>query len=958
MKILNLFLVLAFFALILGSCSKGSSPVTPEGASDHWQVRNIPVAESNNPSGENPYRGVLGAWKVHIDVETMTAELVPARNAKAIGNIFDADLSQFLTVSPCSNCMAITGLDVLWDDNLKLDFQMKHPFPDIAKRPDLHGFDVRAIFISEADNTVTSSLKVMRPDGTEEDAEYQNYFVLNADGLTSHYDELVNDPRYFIDNTNCPGNLNPYLRFFEDPSTGTFNPNAPAGHNVMPTGSPKYKRSAVLNKWFGYDNKDFYIVADIAYGQSAVFANRTNPQYYLPSFNRTEPWRMEYWLENNTLNYNDANSSVDLFVQVFDWQHAATVDPNYPNPANLAGLRESSKVAKVELLMPTLKATVIESTTSLGGDGSPTNPLLYKFTIKNELLGYSSIHTGLIAIRDELYGAAAPSGRSNIPEVPAGFPYDTLDIRDYAYYGVIRINMPDIQYGENLYKNEISVNQSTLYGQSSGRPELTFFMDPSGQKFLYEWDFDYRNSTFDVDATGMPCPYIDFTDPLLPGRRIVGFRVTTNSVPPKQYVYEIPVYARGLEYLRTLPVNGATDDATSTRQSHAVVATEDRLYIAYVTKDPSGIRNIEIAAIERYSDGEITSVQITDATTEAYYDPVMVVIEEGANAGVYVTFTKRATPYDNICFNSGNLDLSGFDPANVVKVTDSPTWNTDSCIVKMNDILVTYYAHRQTVPTPSTRIHRVESIDWGQTWTNDVEIDDSSDSQEHPSAAYLEWPDSIFCVWEDNRNEAEYGIDLYLERYDGTNAGFYNISNSRGDTDEISPSVATFSETVGVAYVEVDSAGNSVVRLKNLRVGSTPGIDNYIAGASFPNLVSSPSLAICADNQFTIAYSFYNPTTTELKVTALQCYESSMFGDLQYQFIENTTVGNMPVAEGGNAFVSVACRRVAGGYGIEHYVVQKSYMSGFEENNTPFKMFFGKIEALCYITHGDMNDPN
>jgi len=82
--------------------------------------------------------------------------------------------------------------------------------------------------------------------------------------------------------------------------------------------------------------------------------------------------------------------------------------------------------------------------------------------IRNELLYTGSQINGYIAIRDQLNGAAAPSGRVPIPESPSGFPYATSDIRDYSYYGSISINIPNVSYTtEN--ENELYVDKSTLF---------------------------------------------------------------------------------------------------------------------------------------------------------------------------------------------------------------------------------------------------------------------------------------------------------------------------------------------------------------------------------------------------------------------------------------------------------------------------------------------------------------
>ena len=314
------------------ACSNGSNPSVPDDPA---------ISESGIMSQKVDTRGVFGAWDVVIDKSTMTAEMLPARNARAIGDIYDADLTQFLEVSPCSNCVTITNVSIDGNDNLNVTFRMRHPFANAAARPDLHGFDVRGIFILSS--TVTdSNIGVMMPSTTVEDASYST-LLLNPDGYTSHFDELPTDDRYFIGGTNVTGNLNPFLRYFEDYTMPVFDPAAPQGYNVMPVGSADYDRTAVFGD-FGSNLLQFYFVADVAYGQSAVFANRMNPQYYIPAFNRTEPWRAEYWIENNLLDKYDDTSTADVVVQVFDWQQGATVDAAYPDPGNLSGIPNLSAI--------------------------------------------------------------------------------------------------------------------------------------------------------------------------------------------------------------------------------------------------------------------------------------------------------------------------------------------------------------------------------------------------------------------------------------------------------------------------------------------------------------------------------------------------------------------------------------------------------------------------------------
>jgi hypothetical protein len=428
----------------------------------------------------------------------MTADLTPARNsitreAMAIGDIYDSDLSQFLMVSPCENCLEIGGIFVDKYNSLNVKFRMRHPFTNITARPDLHGFDVRLILITEGGQNSYDDLNTMLPDGTEEPVDGSFYFLQNADGYTSHHDQLPADTRYFMQGATVAGNVNPFLRFFDDFTTPAFDPASPAGYNVMPVGNTIYERTAVFSPYLtSSPGIVFYAVADVSYGVSAKLSNRNSPQYYLPSFNRTEPWRVEYWIENNYLDWQNPTSTADIMIQVFDWQHNATVDPAYPNASNLSGIRESSKVKRLELSNPNMQDGLLTTETVISGTGTPTDPLLYKITVMNQKT-HGLVAYALLQVKDELYGLAAPNGRLPIPNSPAGFPYSTLDIRDYSLYKMIYINIPD-GLPNTSFNHELEITYADRCMKSNQILEPTFFMDPSHSMFLYEWDFDYDGS--------------------------------------------------------------------------------------------------------------------------------------------------------------------------------------------------------------------------------------------------------------------------------------------------------------------------------------------------------------------------------------------------------------------------------------------------------------------------------
>ncbi|MFH1514039.1 MAG: hypothetical protein ABIG42_01125, partial [bacterium] len=542
MKLYSYLFIILLTCLTLVSCSsKGTAVITGD---EEFKGNTPPVSETTKPpeTNGNPYRNVFGAWKVRLEPETMSAELIPARNAVAIGDIFDADLSQFLTVFPCANCLRISSFNPTGISGMELGIQIKHPFGNLAARPDLHGFDVRAIFIAPTFTLTYPDIKVTDTDGLEQPADVNLSFLENADGFTSHYDELVSDERYFIGGEDVPGNLNPFLRFYDDPDDSTFDPLAPSGHNVMSVGSAYYERTAILSNPYYGTPLEFFIIADVAYGQSATYLNRPDPKYYLPWFNRTEPWRIEYWIENNNLSDSDPASTADVVIQVFDWQHGATVDAGFPDPANLSGVPSKSDVLQLELSVPSLQNTLLIETTPESGSGSPTDPLQYRFTVTNAN-GGSVMARGFIAARDETNGLAYPDGRMPIPVLPAGLPYETRDIRDYTVYDVVWINIPISASPATDYGYELDLYDHTQFADSMETSILGWhFMDGSLRKFRYFWDYDYDGITFNDDGEGLPSPLIQFPTP---GIKNVGLKVETNSVPPRELIYEIPVYSEG-----------------------------------------------------------------------------------------------------------------------------------------------------------------------------------------------------------------------------------------------------------------------------------------------------------------------------------------------------------------------------------------------------------------------------
>jgi hypothetical protein len=935
------------------SCSNGTNPLVPSNSTGNPQSEFAPdVSNGTIPSDSAKVdnRGVFGAWRVVLDPATLTAEMVPARNAQGIGLIVDSDLSQFLTVTPCSDCMSIARFYQDGYENYALELKMKHPFPNGAARPDLHGFDVRAIFIMYySDPTVYTGINVMRPGAVSEPATLNefNTGLLNADGYTSHYDELTTDSRYFIGGTDIPGNLNPYLRFFEDDSDAAFDPLDPQGHNVMPTGSNVYTRTAILQKDTLNRLFEMYIVADVAYGQSAVFANRQNPQYYLPAFNRTEPWRVEYWIANNNLKYNDAASTAEVMVQVFDWQHNATVDPNYPDPANLDGMPVSSKVTQLELYIPKFQNNPIIVTAPESGSGTPSDPLLYKMTVTNQNT-WSSNTYGLLAVRDELYGH---TGRLPIPPTPAGFPYATLDILDYAFYTWIAVN---IKYPGMVVPLEYIVNTDLYFpwddmlADKAGAVSSTtihpyYFPDPSHEKYLYQWDYDYNGVDFAADSSGAPSPNIEFANG---GKKNVGLKISTASAPPREYTYNLPVWAEGIAYQADVLPTGASMDSASWTRNHAMAATSDHFYFVY-TRTLGGQRDIMLTIVDVY--GNSTTGPITN-TANASFAPSICVIEEGTRAGIYIAYSEYDGVASFMYATYGNLDGTGFDPSHVKRVSPAPNGTEFMpVLLDFNDQLHVYYNY---LNGGQGRILGAHSDDYGLTWVFDGWVTDNGAVT--PSQAFFSavvcWGD-VRIVWEDGINFTDYGSDLYMgTSTDGlTFTTIDNISSFRGKINETYPSVSARNGDLAIAfqvYFPGDTKRTTYVKTidsSKTRMTTTP-IDLELTG----NVThTAPSIVTTEYGSYKLAFGHYDFVTSDLTQYVLDLNIGDTPGSIYWSTVLEQVVGNVP-AEASQTWNGMAEYKCAMNASQTFAVWRNTVDSYLEVATFPVEQF-GEAEYMSFV---------
>jgi len=217
--ILSLTAIMLLAVLTIG-CSGGgkNNPVTPSdsnsvpGTDQSEPVAYIP---DNLPDGTTAPM-LFGIYEVEIDQLKLTGTVNPLRISSVIGDSFNVDITPFLTVSPCTDCLDIKSIALNSNSNLEVTFRTKHPFEPVV-RYDLHVFDMRGIVVTGANVTEFSRVRLdMDSDGTRETTARATIdFVLNPDGYTSFYDGVVETYLGKI----FDGNINPFKNLWFAPET-------------------------------------------------------------------------------------------------------------------------------------------------------------------------------------------------------------------------------------------------------------------------------------------------------------------------------------------------------------------------------------------------------------------------------------------------------------------------------------------------------------------------------------------------------------------------------------------------------------------------------------------------------------------------------------------------------------------------------------------------------------------
>lgn len=370
--------------------------------------------------------GMLGLFEIQVFPEQLNADLEHIKTGSSLSEPFTGDITEFMRINPCSDCLRITDVEITHEQTLRIHFNISHPVQlpvqDTSiseQRLDLHLFDLAGIvFTSETGSGITSfpSLSAQTSVLEQETLSIDNsslHLLNDWDGYTSDYNHMV---KRFV---KTRANLHPYKIFSFDPNRGNVNPYSASGFNDIrnPSGHNIFPQGASIETFLDFnieqgDSFTFFLALTASYGLAALSNNnhpalRMSPRYFIPEFNRKNAWRTKVNIpeETDSLFAYDTTSSTILELSVWDWQHSY----GYPmseiehGTSRLDALRTPSGVAACIVDLPGVSDLYIV-TNPIYGSGIGNDPLVYRLVVHNSKAAPEGEYIGVIGVVDELHG--------------------------------------------------------------------------------------------------------------------------------------------------------------------------------------------------------------------------------------------------------------------------------------------------------------------------------------------------------------------------------------------------------------------------------------------------------------------------------------------------------------------------------------------------------------------------
>jgi hypothetical protein len=393
------FLMIALISIVGIGCSGGTNlshdALTPDvslGASS------LPLGVSDWISDGTPAQGmgVLGLFEINVDVNNQAADLISLRNSALTDVLEVVDITNFLKMGPCFDCVKLQSIGIDVDGNIVLSIGIKHPFDagDLLKpisgrnRADLHVFNVEGIVISNSTATLFDSI------GESTAGSY----LVNADGYTGYLDSVIDD-FYPTD-----ASIHPYITHFDDYSAGNFLASNPMGFESVT--DPPPSGNLVMAMGCDYNNQDyvfdiegqlrFIFAVGCTYAVSAASkSDRFTPEYRIPQHNKKAASEVSVEIIRNDLAAGIETSTAEIEIHIVDISHGVAVG------GELNEMLADSSVLIIESDIPRFPLSPVFIVGSGSGSGhNPEDPLIYEATITNTDAVGEGIYPGLVKVTD------------------------------------------------------------------------------------------------------------------------------------------------------------------------------------------------------------------------------------------------------------------------------------------------------------------------------------------------------------------------------------------------------------------------------------------------------------------------------------------------------------------------------------------------------------------------------
>lgn len=474
------FVSLVLLLAVVFGCSGGNSPVAPN--QQTGSLDNAPIIGLSETENAFDAVGLLGAYELTIDPANMTAE-INSKRISAIGEDYLVSGKGFFTVTPCSDCLKLVGITITPDGNGQLIFSIRHPFapgnpanpPSAINRLDLDVFDLAMVVAPKEANKSNFPLTAK---------DVYSGLTYGQDGYTTELANVITGESAAL----------PFFLVIDDSvsGTGTWN---------------KFGMGATANFDVGFSltagvlKFDTYLT--MGYGASAKKAQRLTPTYYNPEFNRKNAWKVVVTPPQgtnppaigNTWQDNDATTTFNVKVEVYDWQIGATEDATLATPT---AVYAASNVASVSAEIAGMNTVLPSVTTDDGtGTGMQDAPLVFLVPVANQNLLVPGTYPGLVKVTDSRLPMTPADGRDFLIDTPDGVALNNYTIPEYATYQTFTATV--VQGCGPLEFVSLTGCPAADIDNGSTVPFVITGSSPlGGEPITYEIDTDY-DGTFDAD---------------------------------------------------------------------------------------------------------------------------------------------------------------------------------------------------------------------------------------------------------------------------------------------------------------------------------------------------------------------------------------------------------------------------------------------------------------------------